>query len=83
MPLIAAPNARNLGYYLGENLAVWAADERRVLATNVFLPRDDRESPPIEPRVEFGDMLVEIARAAESAGPFIYVVYHDTITPLV
>lgn len=41
-PLIPAPNARSLAYYRISDLAVWAADEKRVLVTNVFLPLDER-----------------------------------------
>jgi len=40
VPLIDAPNARSLAYYLDENRVVWAADERRVLVTNTFLSPD-------------------------------------------
>jgi hypothetical protein len=40
VPLLNAPNARSLGYYLDSSRLAWAADERRVLVTNTFLPLD-------------------------------------------
>ena len=40
--LVNAPHARSLAYYLDESRVVWAADERRVLVTNTFLPLDGR-----------------------------------------
>lgn len=46
-PLIRAPNARVLAY-TDPNLLVWAADERRVLVTNTFLPTDKRTHDGVE-----------------------------------
>ena len=42
VPLIDAPQARSLAYYLDQSRVVWAADQRRVLMTNTFLPLDPR-----------------------------------------
>jgi dipeptidyl aminopeptidase/acylaminoacyl peptidase len=42
VPLLNAPNARSLAYYLDESRLAWARDERRVLVTNTFLPREER-----------------------------------------
>jgi dipeptidyl aminopeptidase/acylaminoacyl peptidase len=36
-PLTEAPNARSLAYYLDSSRVAWAADGKRVLATNTFL----------------------------------------------
>jgi hypothetical protein len=43
-PLIDAPNARVLNYN-DQNRLAWAPDERRVLVTNTFLPRDKKSQP--------------------------------------
>jgi hypothetical protein len=40
MPLLAAPNARSLGYFDEAEKAVWFRNSRRVLITNTFLPID-------------------------------------------
>lgn len=45
--LIAAPNARSLGYDGDSNLVAWSKNGKRVLVTNTFLPIDveAKESP--------------------------------------
>jgi dipeptidyl aminopeptidase/acylaminoacyl peptidase len=41
VPLVDAPNARSLAYYLDDSRVTWASDERRVLVTNTFLKLDN------------------------------------------
>ncbi|WP_035352140.1 hypothetical protein [Edaphobacter aggregans] len=43
-PLVDAPNARSLAYYLDSSHVTWAADEKRVLATNTFLPMEEKDA---------------------------------------
>jgi dipeptidyl aminopeptidase/acylaminoacyl peptidase len=40
VPLINAPHARSLAYYLDESRVAWAPDQKRVIVTNTFLPLD-------------------------------------------
>jgi dipeptidyl aminopeptidase/acylaminoacyl peptidase len=41
-PLVDAPNARSLAYYLDNSYVTWAADEKRILATNTFLKIEEK-----------------------------------------
>ena len=43
-PLTDAPNARGLAYYLDESRVTWAADGKRILATNTFLAMDGKDA---------------------------------------
>jgi dipeptidyl aminopeptidase/acylaminoacyl peptidase len=43
-PLVDAPNARSLAYYLDSSRVTWAADEKRVLATNTFLTMNENDA---------------------------------------
>ncbi len=42
--LVDAPNARSLAYYLDSSKVAWAANEKRVLATNTFLSMAEKDS---------------------------------------
>ena len=42
-PLVDAPNARSLAYYLDSSQVTWAADEKRVLVTDTFLTMDEKD----------------------------------------
>ncbi|HTF71812.1 MAG TPA: hypothetical protein VK638_55010 [Edaphobacter sp.] len=44
-PLVDAPNARSLAYYLDSSHVTWAANEKRVLVTNTFLTTEEKDAP--------------------------------------
>ncbi|WP_263408847.1 hypothetical protein [Terriglobus tenax] len=46
-PLADAPAARSLAYYLDNSSVTWAADEKRVLATNTFLKLEEPDGSDI------------------------------------
>lgn len=43
-PLVDAPNARGLAYYLDSSKVAWATDETRLLATNTFLSISEKDT---------------------------------------
>lgn len=43
-PLVDAPNARSLAYYLDRSRAIWSEDEKRVLVTNTFLTMEGQDT---------------------------------------